>query len=765
MKRQVEQPDGNQNRAILNLGYGHSIKTLAAGLFCFVLALTLCLVQNLSRRALGMVLTFDSGHYLGSAQQVYILVKHLIDAGMTGSLKELLTPLGPNLLLDGPILPILVSCVFLVIGKMPGVADGVMLVVLQSILHAASALLVFFLGKQFTGQIKWGLVTGILWASYPSALVGAGKFLPETLITCVLSMQVIVLSQLVRFREAKVKITCLLSFFLGCLTGLVFLLKAALAPAATVIDLLALSVLRTNKRKFVFLSCVLIGMSIFLVPWATFTYVTSGHIHLTPQRMPVLNVVSGLDLEMDGWEPIPQSPLVRMFTERDSPLATEVGLWASNPQKSLNLVLRKLPRLWENPWNDFRSSCLKIPVGIQKWWHQLLCLFAVYAAFLFFCMIPSKASHNQAPSSFIGYASVILILWHLVVYSLFISTPRYAFTAMPFVVLLAGFVLSKVKIRNDLLAILAVILTGALFLALCQTSLTPYLAYCSRHPMILAWLNFAAKLIALLVSLGTATCAARTIGRLKTISSAGKIALVCILAYCLAVMFAFTTYGTSINEWSCKVRPGMSALRKISLSHLRAPDTRKPKWALILLDGDATSTDAVVLVNEKPLSDRPRPIRFYRSSDDGVILSGILANLVRQPEENIRQWRAVQVPVDLLDASPSITISVCSTTHPFTIYGDYPSSLTDALVIPSLTLFSPTKFLSTPDMLDGRLTTMWHNQSLSNALSWLADGSHKEAADLSSCPGIQFGQYRLFLILGYGEDGTPNVLSKDIGLL
>src|SRR5262249_21333148 len=134
-----------------------------------------------------------------------------------------------------------------------------------------------------------------------------------------------------------------------------------------------------------------------------------------------------------------------------------------------------------------------------------------------------------------------------------------------------------------------------------------------------------------------------------------------------SILLAFTLDGHAVNEWSAKLIGSDQAERKIDTA-LGA----SPEWALALVDGNMATADATISVNGHKMADKPRTIYLFNSADSGYSQFQIFACLFRQPMEAMRQWRAVKVPVSLLNLKGPNSITITPGPEPLTVYGGFP---------------------------------------------------------------------------------------------
>ena len=323
-----------------------------ACIFCSILSFVVCILVNFSRSAQELTLIFDSGHYLGTCQKLCTVWQAVVAHGLSGSLKDLLSPLAEGLMLDGPVLPLVGSSFFLVTSRLPTYLDARILIIEQSFLQALSVALLFILARRFTGSTKWASATSLAWAFYPSAVIGAGRFLPETVTTVILLALVLALNIAV---STSSKLALAIG---GFFSALVLLSKPAIGPAVFAVDVLALLLAGTKHRFLKAALWLAVGGMIALAPWIIFTKTVTGQVYVTAQRVPTYNLVNGLDPLSDGWSSTPATPFVKLFAEDAGIMPSLVSIVKSAPLSTFNLVLRKVPRIWQLPWNDFHVKVL-----------------------------------------------------------------------------------------------------------------------------------------------------------------------------------------------------------------------------------------------------------------------------------------------------------------------------------------------------------------------------------------------------------------------
>lgn len=728
---------------------------------CFVITMIGSLAQNLSRGSKELVFVFDSGHYLGSCTKICTLWQTILHQGFSAGVKDQMTGLTDSLLLDGPVLPMITSSFFLVTNRIPSYMDTQIVVVEQALIQALSAFLMFFVARRFTSSNRWAIVGSLLWGLYPAALIGAGRLLPETTTAMLLVSLVLTLSTVITDSISHKLRARLLTVLGGWLSALLLLAKPALGPSTFIVDVIFLLTVRPIKQMFVSAVLLFIGGMIALSPWMAYTYASTGQAMVTAQRVPVFNIVNGLDQESNGWASIPPSRFVNLFAEGLGIGNVTLSIFKAEPEKTTTLVLRKIPRLWQVPWNDFRSKVAGISCEPQIWWHQLLCLLGIFGGLAFFAnakLFSSLASSTfeQKSIRFIGYASAILLLGH-VIYAGFLASARYGFTALPLFTLFATYTLMRLALVTWRTKLISLAASSVIFLIISQADIVPYLAALFGPNADLKW-------FALVIQLLVAGDLLRVLYSNLNVSNAGekfplsgKAAFALFFVAYAIVRLAFTLDHTAANEWGATLKPGEQAVRQIAAS---GKEGKKPEWALVVFDGDFESRNAKVKVNGHYLAESPNTLYLFNAADAGLSQFQVFSALLRMPAEKLRQWRAVPVPTSLLNDTGNNEIAIEPAGNlPITIYGGYPSDSKGTWSVPSFNLFSPTKLVNSTDTLECRPISIQSLQT-SNTESWLQNSKGKHTDDLSPTFGKQFGQYRILLMLGYPQEKSASAAKQ-----
>jgi hypothetical protein len=320
---------------------------------------------------------------------------------------------------------------------------------------------------------------------------------------------------------------------------------------------------------------------------------------------------------------------------------------------------------------------------------------------------------------------------------------------MPFVILLAlywlgGMVRHRVNRRQLLL--LAVPVACWLLIAV---DLTPFLVPVTRSLASAVWVQTALKAVTILAAAVVVGTALGLPAELKIVRGAAVFVLALFAVFCLG---AHALNNNEIREWACKLNGGHTACRRVYIQCNQQIKTysRTPDWAAVLIDVDRRGAQARVSVNGQVLADGPRSVNWYDSRVD-LKVSDLdqKASLLRKSVESMRQWRVIHVPTSWLNLNGPNLIEVESTAAgAATVYGDYPPVNGRRKILSFAR--SAGKLWTSASSLEERVLSPIPAMQV-ESLSWLKGPEGRSLADLSPSPGVQTGQYRIHLVLGYKQ--------------
>ena len=709
----------------------------------------MCLLQDFRHDASRTTMAYDSGHYVGTVQALvgaYLVhFQHVDPTALLNKFGVNLKTLTPSLLLDGPLMPLTGAAVFAVLGRPPVGGDWQVLVFIEAAFHVIAAMCVYAFATKLAGRRLYGTAAGIAWATYPPAILGCNGFLSEVPVVALSLAYLCSLCAVIENISSDRSVVpfdwrrTIYSVIAGVCAALVVITKPALmfAVLGCVVAFVVCAGLRPGLKIVPLLA---MGASVCIIPWACWTHHASGHVYLSARRAPTMNIVKGSDPTTDGWNTLPASDYSALFPESMGPAKALARIITEKPLESINLISRKVERLWTFPWNDFRYDYLKVSIILQTWWHRILLL----AGMLGFGAFLMRKRHTSV-ANFVGWSSLLFVAGHLA-YIPFETLSRYGFTAMPFFVVMAAYACYAFGTARLWRSFAALMLMGVAVGAITSTQLLPFFLMCSRTTGVAYGEELALDVVAISILAWFAIKCLCPLAESKKPTRAAVVWVATSSVLALASVCGHLTYADELRDWRCTLKPGWSAVRKIHA------DARMAKWAILLIDAEQTIASADILVNGKVL---PGKIASYFVYDPAHYYLQdyvqTIANLDKKDASNMRQWRAIVVPLDYLspDGNNEITVRPSETADRVTVYGAYPAPSGSLQVLPSFTLISPSKILRNLDGLETRVTDQTYKVA-SNDDSVLLGPDGRQSKDLSSAAGKQTGQYRIFLAVGHG---------------
>lgn len=709
----------------------------------FIVVLATNLGYHLSQQHFCVTFFGDSRHYLETCA---LLVRMFLGQSTGVACPDV--HLADCLMMDGPILPLIPALYFTAISRVPGPHDWQSFVAIQSLLQAISAVVVYFVARRTMGTSGWALVASFMWGLYPAALIASGRFLTETPTAL---LMVAVAYAMIRTCDTSgddSRFAALWPMALGCFAGIVLLLKPALLLLEVGVGVLTCLFAGSRRRLIRLMSMMIVGFSLVLGPWLVCSYTLTGKAHFVPQRAPLYNLAKGSDTEADGWGAIPESGLTALLATSPDASSEIASAWQAHGVKLINLWARKTLRLWSVPWNDFRVDVFGLGQQYQIWWQLLIMIFAFIGSLAILSGYPSRLPmKNRRAVYVVGGISFTVIVAHLA-YCVVETLPRYGFTAMPLVILLAVFgaraaIVSRtlrIAVATSVMALLSFwwfenYAGVGMFFSVCGNFGIASALKCLTGICLLT-----ACLRACLFLCEAAAAPSKFAGIRRT---------TVIVIYCIAMALhcAVCCDGRQERQWVCKLSPGDEVCRRIHLPHLSADVFLPGKWAAVLLDGDVPSSSACLRVNGHSLSG-PLQLLYRRSPMRYSMLEPMrtFASRVGASVDDFRQFKIATFPARWLkpDADNIVELIAMPGSHDVTLFGDY-CDVGDRYLGPSMDYFSPGKITNEPTVLDGRLLNYpaWR---VSQSTCALIKSGSPASLDLSSEAGMQAGQYRLFLI-------------------
>jgi hypothetical protein len=591
----------------------------------------------------------------------------------------------------GPVFPIFLTVSVSAVGFLFSNNPLGATVLVQSILSAlACCLIADFTSRAWTRTV--GYVAGFIAAIYPGFIINSGRLYTESFATFLVCLM---LALVVRgFFTSKNVIPRAMA--IGLLSACLQLTRSILV----ITSIWMIPILYAQQRQARWKSSIaalLLGFACVVIPWVTFQHVAFNKGGMVVDRVGNYNLFIGSNTQTQGWLTFPY-PDGRGIENKTLPNLLLESVKTS-PSRFVRLMLDKPARLFQLPWNDFRTNIGVFDSGSQSFLHQLVILFAALGLMVALFTSPSK----ESPSKQQLYSRLLLLGFvsiHLV-YALFITVPRYAVTAMPCVIAFsaAGIVfliglLASAKTRSA--AGLVCVSTFALWWAL----------HCNLVQMMMDWGVFNNATLALAVQSAVKLCLLliwfvtiwATFGdtsgyrRLSRVISVG----------CLLIVIPLVVLpGRASGRWYEWQRPlGQGPISQtISL-----PDQFGAQQTYLMVDADGARSlfDAEITVNGKTLTGPVIPglalaqdySILQHEANGNVSWEGEnIFNFMTRPADlsnsELRQWFFIPVPKQITAAAAGplqIVLRKSSMGSDGVIFGSYKHS--NQIKIPSATVYS-----------------------------------------------------------------------------
>lgn len=394
-----------------------TLSFLSIVLFVSVYALVFHFNQEPPRRTL----CFDARQYLFDAERIATFLLKLLKGRLETD--PLTSPdFVSSILADGPIFPGFHGTIFALIGHAPQIYDWRLIQVVQSVMHACSAAMIYLLSYRLTERRLLSIGTGLVWGIYPAALFWSGIFYTET---TVIFFALILACALTASKKR------LNDCVAGLAAGSLFLLKPALVPA---VGLALLGRLRDWKHLMVILSFMIIP----IIPWALYTKAMTGHASFTAQRFPAFNLAMGADTEVGACMVSPPSALTSMFAKESNPIAFPLAQWTYHFDDCSKMAIEKLSILFANQSNDLRESYFGISPLHQNVLHWTMVCFGLAGFIAVLARGREGLQKCTEPGTRIIWLCFAILASHLT-YILFTPSARYGFTSTPFLLVMASY--------------------------------------------------------------------------------------------------------------------------------------------------------------------------------------------------------------------------------------------------------------------------------------------------------------------------------------
>lgn len=745
-------------------------QVILAAFLLLVVVISFCLAAATADRALKrgddrLMQLFDSGVYLNSARTIIA-----VDAENETNKKARLKELADMLILDGPVLPSITAKALLLARELH-ISELSAVALLESFIQAILSGLVLALSWRVTGNKFLALTAGLLWAIYPPAVIATQRLATESLSAALLLAALICFDW--TLSPSKRKYRHVIAFALAAIFFALLLLTKPVLMFALLLPLMFVCLCLPGKQAIngllIFATVTVISMT----PFWSFTQEATGKICFLPQRIPTFNALVGNNLVTDGLQGLPQGPVTEKIARSPSIASIELALFIEDPIAHTDLNIRKLPRIFAEPWNDFRRAAILPNAQSIRLAHQILGAFELAAVVFAFAVtiltlkkcVANRFKRNSGLQQAIeteqsyrdtqGISLIFLALCGHLVYLAFEGIPRYGFTAAPLLLILAIWLIKQTMDAP-------VIKSAALNLAV-PAILLGLLANFGRLQVCLNTLGSPTISCLLLIAAYFVLCMWLMLGLYKVSQSysplGDKQLMKAVIA--LSVLLFTVTVALSINrerinsDLKAKVSAPAIAIREVDLSESNSAKTdKKSGWALLLIDSNKEIQQAEISINGHKLQESARSVyHYYQSKYDLLTFLEELAADIKVKPEDVRQWRAVPIPLDYLRLRGKNTITVSPLSgKALTIYGDYAEL--ESNVLPTFEHLSHSRIFADASCLDWRPRIKFLTNCPSQ--SYIESNHSKERKpgnlDLCSAPGVQKGRLRLLLAIGPDDD-------------
>ncbi len=648
-----------------------------------------------------ILFVFDSAHYLLTSSQLLPILQSFCQ-GNFAALAALRSPdFVSNIMLDGPVLPLLGALSFFLSGQQAAATSWLVLASVLSAINGFSAGALAILSSRLFSSKFFCLAIGLFFALSPATIISSGRFLTEPISTFLLLLLCLTCLHLVSLQPSRASF--LWAFAAGLLAATGFLTKAALAPGWFGLLLLGFYCRkRTNQAVTTSILASVCGAFVVLSAWGVFSLVSSGQLTLMPQRMPAFNLATGNNIEIDGRATMPVAASTERYVDKGSSLAVLLGAWSEHPSQLANLYLRKIPRVMGFVWNDFKQVVF-LDLSAQNFIHGVVLSLAAIGLFLMIIELAASSGEISASRQYLLLSTIALIAIHTLFYLPFEAIVRYASPVQPFIVLAGAYGLISLCTFGLRARFMGLLILGLVFIlkfdvnyagllsmplgdALALLAGLRVLALCSVYGYLL-WLVEGAK----------SACRPRP----------GLIALLTFLFVFLIVapVLATTLFQDDQRECRLELKPAQRLVRDLIVPASASASSSADYYALYI-DCDARGLDAQFLFNGVPLSSKPVSVNKIDSSHYFLFdIMRMYASVFDIPTEQMRQWRVVEIPAKLLAgaAGKKLQLAVVAGATGLTIYGDRLSKDERQIRLPDRGFFCANRFSNDGAALESRI--------------------------------------------------------------
>lgn len=731
---------------------------------CFILATIVCLAHQTFCTEPRNIALFDSRNYLETTKLIYQLIHNFVTAPLSNPLDNVNTQyLAKRLIWDGPTLPMVPAIVFSILGKEPSPLLWPVLSGIQSLYHGLTASIIFLLAKDMCKSNKAALLAGLAWSLYPSAIISSGRFLTEGFSALLVIVTIFLMSRLIRDHTSSTSAMFGQCTICGVIQALLFLTKPILAPACIGANILAGAFLKScapRTRLLLIFIGIALGASLIIGPWLIVTKELTGKALVSPSRFPLTNLAIGSNWESDGWETFPQSTLHSLYCQNETPrdkellLPTFLSMVATHPKEITSLCLRKLNRLFLEPWNGCSNSVFGINLDVQRKLHLaivilgILGLLALASGARIEKSLDLQSSDNPSKidaSIVVGGLCIAFFVGHLI-YLPFQAMARYGFTSMPCLFLLSAFFWNWALRTFKTIEIATICFASIAFICIESFDLLPYTVLMTGNIDEAAFLQFALYSVSLILFL---LFIRRLFIKYSSKSQLSDLTFFIMTIVVVSAVFANSTYAISSNEWKCDLKPSDIATRRVFIPKHSG---QKPIRAFLLIDCNEAINQCDTCINGYTLKSTLEPIFDFSPENFWVYKTMRDCTAMKQIAfQDIRKWRIASIPLEELHLEGDNIISIKSTNSKVRLYGDFESKYTKRRAIPELLSFSPPLLFQNLVRNEGRVRSAVGAKVSNQSCQLLLKGKSPNGQDLSDDPGMQSGEFRMFILIANSD--------------
>ncbi len=679
---------------------------LFAGLIALAVRLWFCFIDG----HIPSVYSCDASEYLRDAQYLEKVshftfdfwsdaLKVLVGAACPEEVartKEKMAILMPLVKQSGFVFPFFIYLSHVVFGAPIDYGSWWAPVLIQTAMSALTCTLIGLCANYAFGY-RAGLWAALLSAFYPGFIVNTVRLYSEMFACFFMCLSFYCLTRI--SKQGSWKNFLLLGFCLA-------VMQVARSPLVMIAILSLLYVLWIKRRELkpgpVFwkqLGGLFLGAALVFSLSLSVQKLTTGKASLVTDRVGSYNLSTGLNLNDKGWLAYPYPDLTGIESMKFSQIISDR---LKNPKQFFQLMMDKPPRLLKFHWNDFRVKIGPIDNQIQVIVHQALMLLAC----LGICLgLFAKPNFEERALDFRLFL-LVCALSHFT-FALFITVPRYALTAIPELLVFAGFAAAFLSERifqmgrrgsalAMCLALVLVLIVSQLNLNLSLGSLVQSLLKAALGAGLFVWLCTWLK--------------KQTFVETK---------MACLTTFLMGLLFTFCwAWPAYAHGRSFEFAQKLSDKEKI-IGEFAKVNFRTDKAYFVLLDcanWSSVSHGVTVWINGHsfaaqfvPLLPFLQDFNDYKQSGRSMYLEFeyIFAALARASTLSLldlRQWYVAQIPKEIIDQAANDTVLSIGVEpldlESFTKYGIVTTS-GKKLVLPSLFRSSWEKAFYGVEVLNG----------------------------------------------------------------